>query len=528
VNNWPLLHSPFRNTGGNVIPSPGNWLIPGRDEESDCESVFFGLMLVMKEPKESSVRRLWESITPTTLLCTSDGRPLSILSTGTPNADGGPDYTNALVRLDGRLFRGDVEIHRRDHDWFLHRHQSDTHYNMVILHVVGVQSEPPEDVHTAGKRTIPTLVLPPQRIPSGGNAFPKTSRDCVDSIDTPGHPRRSSRIRKLLRRLGWSRIERRVRILESRLTGLSRVTYDCNLEEAWDQLLYEGFVEGLGYAKNKHAFRELAQILSLSLLRSFEHADRDTLMAMFFGVSGLLPSSRELSDRESKRYVLQMRRRWREIRKRLRCPRMHEADWLFFRLRPVNFPTARIAALVYLLPQFLKTRAAMGPLACFSEPGLSSYEIRNRIRQMFVLAPDGYWRTHLDFRTSGPGLSIALGADRIDAIIVNTLLPMALLHARLSEDHTVRTRIHTFAREMPALTQNSVTRTVGRKVFGGAIPLNSALLQYGAIELWKLYCEEGRCERCPLRSPASPRATRIQMSDFQAHLLESHPNRYRD
>jgi hypothetical protein len=468
----------------------------------------------MGGPSESSVRRLWELLTPTTLLYTSQGWPLTVLSTGAPNADGGPDYTDALIRLNGRLFRGDVEIHCRDRDWFLHHHQTDPHYNKVILHVVGLQSAHREDVHTAGERKIPTLVLSPECIPSTDRASAIVPLGCMAANDTLTQPCRAASVRKVLRRLGWRRIERRVTILESRLIRFSLTTNECKSEEAWDQLLYEGFVEGLGYAKNKRAFRELAQILPLSLLRRYRCEDRNTLMALFFGVSGLLPASTKLRDRESKRVVVLMRKRWKALRKTLHCTQMHEADWLFFRLRPVNFPTARIAVLVHLLPQFLQEGAARSMLACFGEPGLKPQEIRDRLRSFFAFAPGDYWRSHLHFHGSGPGPSIALGSDRIDGIIFNTLVPLALLYARLSGERTLRAQVIAFARVMPASARNSVIRKVERCAIGGTMPLNSALLQYGAIELWKIFCEEKRCERCPLGPPASRRATRVQMSDI--------------
>jgi hypothetical protein len=260
----------------------------------------------------------------------------------------------------------------------------------------------------------------------------------------------------------------------------------------------------MGYAKNKRAFHELAQILPLSILRSHAHGDRDALMALLFGVSGLLPSSRGLRDRESRRYVIQLRRRWKELRTALRCPVMHEADWLFFRLRPLNFPTARIAVLVSLLPVFLQPGVARRILACFREPGFTPQEQQDSLRQLFAFVADGYWSRHLHFRGTGSGPSIALGTGRIDAIIFTTLLPIALLHARVFDDRALRLGAIALARTMPAPPRNTATRSVEENVLRGSMSIDTALIHHGAIELYKRCCEKERCAECPILSTRFP------------------------
>ena len=55
---------------------------------------------------------------------------------GRLNTIEGPDFESAEFQLDGRIYRGDVEIHVRSGDWQAHGHHMDPKYNQVILHLV--------------------------------------------------------------------------------------------------------------------------------------------------------------------------------------------------------------------------------------------------------------------------------------------------------------------------------------------------------------------------------------------------------
>ena len=73
---------------------------------------------------------------PLTGLKTTDGQEVEVIDPGLHNHNAGPDFFNAKVKIGGTLWVGNVEIHDRASDWFLHRHDHDPNYNNVILHVV--------------------------------------------------------------------------------------------------------------------------------------------------------------------------------------------------------------------------------------------------------------------------------------------------------------------------------------------------------------------------------------------------------
>ena len=68
-------------------------------------------------------------------LTTTDGRSLQILHPGEYNENSGPDFLNAVIRIDQERWAGAVEIHLKSSDWYDHGHQTDKQYDSVILHV---------------------------------------------------------------------------------------------------------------------------------------------------------------------------------------------------------------------------------------------------------------------------------------------------------------------------------------------------------------------------------------------------------
>lgn len=93
----------------------------------------------------------------------TDGRQLIIQNHGVYNAhEGGPDFSQAQIKIDGISWHGQIEIHVHASDWFLHKHQFDSAYNNVILHVVWEN----DSVVSVNGEDIPVLQLKNRVLPS--------------------------------------------------------------------------------------------------------------------------------------------------------------------------------------------------------------------------------------------------------------------------------------------------------------------------------------------------------------------------
>ena len=98
----------------------------------------------------------FEAATSESGLLTTVGQALHILKPGMHNQLAGPDFFNAQIRIDGQLWAGNVEIHLKSSDWYLHNHEADEAYANVILHVVW---EDDCAVFDKANHPIPTLTL---------------------------------------------------------------------------------------------------------------------------------------------------------------------------------------------------------------------------------------------------------------------------------------------------------------------------------------------------------------------------------
>src|SRR5882724_1339565 len=81
------------------------------------------------------------------------GENISIIFPGHLNANQGPDFLYAKIKIEETTWIGNIELHLQTSLWKKHQHDEDKNYNNVILHVVWENDIPMTD------RNIPTLVL---------------------------------------------------------------------------------------------------------------------------------------------------------------------------------------------------------------------------------------------------------------------------------------------------------------------------------------------------------------------------------
>ena len=81
---------------------------------------------------------MWKhKLFPLSPLTTTWHQAVEVIDPGLHNRNAGPDFFNAKIKLNGTLWVGNVEIHDKASDWYVHGHDKDERYDNVILHVCG-------------------------------------------------------------------------------------------------------------------------------------------------------------------------------------------------------------------------------------------------------------------------------------------------------------------------------------------------------------------------------------------------------
>ncbi len=475
-------------------------------------------------------------------LRTSDGRLLKVIDVGRLNLDGGPDFADAKIKIGFTTFVGDVEIHRTVADWFSHQHQTDPKYNRVILHVVLQRGTRGLDTTSLSGRTIPVLVL--------SDFLTEPIQSIWEKAILDERARNSERIRcwekniairdvvlaDWLKKLATERIELKLRRFEERLKELAYEkimavrehprTYgeptmegfpdeipppfkeltqnDYAKKELWEQVLYEGLMEGLGYSKNRDPFLRLARSATLRNLRDQQLVqDKSKRAAFLFAVAGLLPKIKSMREPESKEYVRGLIRAWNTVRTSVRVEKLRASDWQFFPTRPNNFPTLRISAANMLIGKLLNEelfRGIIQVLKSQDDPTTS----RQKLSRLIAVESDHFWQNHYDFDQPTGRTMVALGQSRINDLIINAVIPIALLYARIFKNTEVREHTLRLYQAFPPAVENTVTRLMDRQLIRNRLHLDSTWMQQGLIQLYKFYCVECRCDDCDIGKGVFP------------------------
>ncbi len=452
------------------------------------------------------------------------GKKVEILQVGEANSNTGPDFRHSLVRVNGVTMRGDVELHRISSDWYSHNHHRDRNYNSVVLHVVNEADDQRRSVTEAG-RPIETIELS-KFLTSDAETFllGLDPQEKMQRLRCSEDSRRLPVCEKIdaLRQMGERRFIHKVGRFEERLKDLvdenrpvvfeAKETYfrdfadlriehrrydrlELQTESYWNQLLYEGIMEGLGYSKNVVPFRKLARSASLDFLKEHAEGNRTVIEAILFGAGNLIPPDRKGVDKESVTYCAELDAAWQGVKKKFKREFVDQSEWLFFKLRPQNFPTIRIAGASRLVSEWL-TKHNAGDLI-ISAAAKDDDGFIGEWRKILIVPAREYWRRHFVFGTqSGIEIRMLIGAGRAEEIIVNTVLPLTFLRGRIFEESALADRAMRIFGDHESVSDNAVTMTVKEGLFGGDNVLATVAEQQGAIHIYHTCCSLRRCERC--------------------------------
>lgn len=382
---------------------------------------------------------------------TTDGRSVEILSVGEHNHDAGPDYSHARIKIDGKEWVGNIEIHVCSSDWTKHRHHLDKAYDSVILHVVRTADKPIynsrgelvtqcELNYPGDKDYLSGLFAAAQQMDSAIGRI-----GCAEQlIHEPGLLTEGWRKTLLLKRLECKRAS---------IMRLLEIT-----KGSWEHALYISLARNFGFHTNSLPFEQLAINTPLSCLQKHRNS-LFQLTAILLGQAGLLTSERinELTNEGfAKEYEF--------LRTKFGLTPMDGSVWKHARMRPQNSPELRIRQFAELL-----------------------YKSENLLSK--ILNTDDLKELEELFNVS------KIGKSSIDILLINTVIPYKYAYAKhrgLEPSSLIQAdKIMTLMEQIPA-ENNTIVRQW--RVLGQQIR-NAADTQ-ALLHLYQNYCQHHECINC--------------------------------
>lgn len=372
---------------------------------------------------------------------TTDGRKVEILSVGEHNHDAGPDYSHARIRIDGKEWVGNIEIHVCSSDWIKHHHHLDKAYDSVILHVVRVADK---TIYNSKGELVPQCELqyPSEKDYLSGLFALAQQMDsaigrigCAEQlVHEPGLLTNGWRKTLLLKRLDCK---------HNSIKRLLEIT-----KGSWEHALYISLARNFGFHTNSLPFEQLAINTPLSCLQKHRN-NLFQLTAILLGQASLIPEQEK-----------EMQKEYKFLRTKFSLTPLDPTMWKHARLRPQNSPELRIRQFAQLIYQ--------------SDNLLSKILDRDELKDLEQL---------FDVPK--------MGKSSIDILLINTVIPYkyayALHHNNLAKAEKTAELMEKIAPENNVIIRQ--WRVLGQQIHNAAD--TQALLH-----LYQNYCQHHECINC--------------------------------
>jgi len=395
---------------------------------------------------------------------TTGNEHLSIIKSGLHNKNAGPDFLNAQLKIDGQTWIGNVEIHLKASDWYLHNHEKDLNYDAVILHVVW---ENDVAIFMKNNKPIPTLVLKnfidETVLNKYKNLFlaPTTWLPCKNAIST---------VDKFIfnnwkERLFFDRLERKSEEINTLLQQENN-----NFEAVLFQLLIKNF----GLKVNGNSFFRLAQSVDYSVIKKLSfHTNQ--LAALLFGQAGFLEEETEDD------YQKELRKEYDYLKHKFKLNHIPKNEFSFFRMRPNNFPTIRIAQLVALFHKHQNL---------FSK--LIALDNLEEFYELFTVVVNPFWQTHYNFDSISKKSPKKITTSFVDLLIINTIIPLQFLYQKS------RGEVHEEFFLVLLKKMKPEKNSIISKFSEIGVSSKNAFDTQALLELKNNYCAPKRCLECAI------------------------------
>jgi hypothetical protein len=394
-------------------------------------------------------------------LTTVAGENLTILHCGSYLQQEGPDFFNAKIIIGEQKWAGNIEIHIKSSDWYLHHHEQDDTYDNVVLHVVWEHDAP---IFRKDNSEIAALELKkyvPSAILDNYNALrsPKSWIYCENQIAAVD----DFVWKNWQERLFFERLERKAIAVEELLS---------ETENDWEAVLFCLLAKNFGLNTNGETFLKIAKAIPFPVIRK-ERFEVESLESLLFGTAGLFPV--DVQDTFTKN----LKNRFEYSSQKYKLRKVTIEPIQFFRHRPDNFPTIRLAQLAMLYHQEQHLFSKVIALRTIKE-----------VYQLLEITASEYWQTHYQFDKESPRKKKQFSKSFVDLLVINTIVPIQFAYAK-SQGKEVSESLPDLLREVGA-----EKNVVVEKFSGFGIKARNAFETQSLLQLKNEYCNRGNCLQC--------------------------------
>jgi hypothetical protein len=414
--------------------------------------------------KEAFLHYLWKFKKFDTLnLKTSKSEDITISNVGQYLELAGPDFFNAQITIGDQKWAGNVEIHLKSSDWYVHQHENDAAYENVILHVVW---EHDIEIFRKNNSEIAVLELKNYVDKSVLDSYqllmrPKSWVFCEKQISTID----DFVVRNWQERLFFERLERKSKSIHDLLEQTNN---------DWEAVLFCLLAKNFGLNTNGDVFFKIAKSIPFSTIRK-ESFEQENLEALLFGNAGLLDGEKEDN------YCRSLRSRFDYLRHKYQLEKCSFEPVQFFKHRPDNFPTIRLSQLasLYHIEQNLFSKI------CKINSVAAVYET-------FKVNALDYWQDHYQFDKKSPVKKKMLSKSFIDLIVINTIVPVLFAFAKSQGREISENLVELINQVSPE--KNAIIEKFS--YFG--IKSTNAFQTQSLLQLKNEYCNKSKCLECAI------------------------------
>ena len=365
------------------------------------------------------------------------GEEFILLHQGIHNNESGPDFFCGKVKIDNLIWAGNIEIHVKSSDWYLHKHQLNKAYNNVILHVV-LENDKQVIINN---RELPTIEL-------------KDHIDLTHFSNRHGFKKNDFNCSQMIRHIDSIYLESmKNKVIIERLKRKSQLI-DYESAVSFGQVLFVFIANAFGNKVNTTSFFELSQQLSIKILKRIHKED---INVVILGVSGFY----EMDEVNKNEKLL-----WEFYKMKYDLKTMNFFQWKSKGLHSNGFPIQRMNQLSAFVQNFEFNLDFIHNTA---------EEIINFINNLF------------NFNKG----KIKFSKSFIELIIINGFVPFIWWYSIKINDLTLNEKCLEILEIL-----NSEKNSIIKKWANIGVECKKAIDSQALLEIYNQFCNNKRCLSC--------------------------------